>query len=531
MTHWKEKWPASSLWLLPVLAFGALILAHSELPGIYMDGVNPDFMAAQWLHRGHNPGTGIPSKIFPILGSFYHGLQNAYLGVPFFALGGFSVTSLRLEQATFGVILLVALFHLTRRLTGSRGWALFAALGLATELAFTASFRTQFYIVVGGAAWLFVSMLLVLPADGESRIVRRRVFWSGFFFGLASFGYFVLAFFAPAMVVLVAISTPRRRWGSWVLGAAAGVSPFLLGYLSLLAKKHGIEPTLEFVRGMLGQLKPFDTGDVSGTRAQYAWELTRLATSDAANEGMIFGDSTSGMWGQAKAWVLASSMVVLLASAGVSISRRNGCLRTSLIALMPLSFGVVASLFGHRLWAHHFSVLVPFVYLLLALSLHRVLASLDMSGPRARVFLALLAAIVVSGNLFQQASFHEKLLATGGRGRSTDVLTQLAVEARGVPENVAYVFPEWGFFTSFCFLTGNRVRYVIDATPDTMARLRREGITEIRLVYWDAASEAFYDHGIREVGAIPVEHRNFVSREGISAFHWIRATLPSPPAP
>ncbi|PTR33461.1 hypothetical protein C8J98_103223 [Luteibacter sp. OK325] len=515
---------------MPVFAFVSLVLLHSDLPGIYMDGVNPDFMAAQWLHRGHNPGAGIPSKIFPILGSFYHGLQNAYLGVPLFAIGGFSVTSLRLEQAVFGVILLVALSHLARRLTGSLGWALLAAMGLATELAFTASFRTQFYIVVGGAAWLFVSMLLALPADEQSRIVRRRVFWSGFFFGLASYGYFVLAFFAPAMVLLVAISTPRRQWGSWIIGAAVGVSPFLLGFLSLLAKKHGIEPTLEFVRGMLGQLKPFDAGDVTGSRAQYVWELIRLATSDAANEEMIFGEPTSGKWVQAKAWVLVASVLFLLVCAGINLARKDERLVKALPVLMPLSFVAIASLFGHRLWAHHFSVLVPFVYLLLALSLHRLSAAFDLSGRREQAIVGVLVAALVAGNLAQQANFHEKLVATGGRGHSTDVLTQLGVEARQAPENVAYVFPEWGFFTSFCFLTGNRVRYVIDAEPKTIARLQREGITEIRLVYWDAGSESSYDHVLRDAGAIPTDHRAFVSREQRAVFHWIRATLSPPPS-
>jgi hypothetical protein len=532
LTHWKQAGLARVSWLLPVLAFVGMVLLHSDLPGIYMDGVNPDFMAAQWLHHGHNPGAGIPSKIFPILGSFYHGLQNAYLGVPFFAVGGFSVTSLRLEQATFGVILLIALFHLSRRLTGSRGLAMLATLGLATELAFTASFRTQFYIVVGGAAWLFVAMLLALPPDDRSRIIRRRVFWSGLFFGLASYGYFVLAFFAPAMVVIVAVSTHPRQWRSWVLGVAVGVSPFFLGYLSLLAKKRGVEPTLEFVRGMLGQLKPFDTGDASVGRLQYAWELVRLATSDAANEGMIFGEVTSGMWADAKIWILASSIVVLLVCAVVDLARRDARLIQALPALMPVSFIAVASLFGQRLWAHHFSVLLPFVYLLSALSLHRILALSSLSDRRAQIIAGVSIAVVVAGNLVQQADFHEKLVATGGRGRSTDMMTQLAIEARQAQGSVAYVFPEWGFFTSFCFLTGNRVRYAIDAEPGTIARLRRDGITEIRLVYWDAASEPAYDHVIREAGATPVDHKAFVSREGRVAFHWIRATIsPLPSAP
>jgi hypothetical protein len=224
-------------------------------------------------------------------------------------------------------------------------------------------------------------------------------------------------------------------------------------------------------------------------------------------------------------------VLFLLVCAVVNLARKDERLIRALPALMPMSFVAIASLFGHRLWAHHFSVLVPFVYLLLALTLHRLSTAFDLSGPPQRVMVGALVAAVVGGNLIQQVSFHEKLVATGGRGRSTDMLTQLAVEARQAPENVAYVFPEWGFFTSFCFLTGNRVRYVIDTEPTTIARLQRDGITEIRLVYWDASSESSYDHVLTDAGATPTDHRGFVSREQRAAFYWTRATLPPVSAP
>ncbi|NID15776.1 glycosyltransferase family 39 protein [Luteibacter yeojuensis] len=527
MMYWKEAWAARLAWMLPLGVFLGLVLVHSDLPGVYMDAVNPDFLAAQWLHRGHNPGAGIPSKIFPILGSFYHGLQNAYLGLPFFAVTGFSVTSLRLEQAVFGLILLAALYQLTRRLTGAHGLALATGIGLATELAFTASFRTQFYIVLGGAAWLVVSMLLALPAEGGSWIVRRRVFWSGVFFGLASYGYFVLAFFAPAMAILVACWIPRRDWGRWVAGAVVGVSPFLLGFLSLLAKKHGVEPTLEFVRGMLGQLKPFDASGASGNNLQYAWALLGLATSDAANEAMIFGQGLPGAWGAMKAWWLVAAVAGLVAIGIVLVCRRQPQATMMILpGLMPISFVAVASLFGHRLWAHHFSVLLPFVYLLPALLAAKLaeLARLP-ARPVPMAVVVALALAVIGGNLVQQARFHEWLAKTGGRGRSSDALTTLALEARGVPANVAYLFPEWGFFTSFAFLTGNRVRYSVDIEPATIAKLEKDGITEFRLVYWNAADEGRYRQALQANGIQSLEARTFPSREGQPVFHWLRGGL------
>ncbi|MGE7138659.1 hypothetical protein ACQKIE_13620 [Luteibacter sp. NPDC031894] len=533
MVDWKDAWVPRLAWLLPLAMFLALVLLHADLPGIYMDAANPDFLAARWLHHGHNPGAGIPSKIFPILGSFYHGMQNAYLGLPFFAVAGFSVTSLRLEQAVFGAILLLALYHLTRRLTSSRGLAVAVGVGLATELAFTASFRTQFYIVLGGAAWFILSMLLALPAEPDSRVVRRRAFWSGVCFGLASYGYFVLSFFAPAMALLVACWIPRRDWGRWVAGAVVGVSPFLLGFLSLLAKKHGLEPTLEFVRGMLGQLKPFEASGASGNNLVYAWDMIGLATSDLANEGMIFGQRVSGLWGASKAWWLAASVLGLLMIGVVRALRHQPRATTVMLpALMPLSFLAVASLFGHRLGAHHFSVLLPFVYLLPALLLAQAAAMLRGSSPRVRVAaLVMLTLGVVGGNLVQQAHFHGWLVKTGGRGHSSDALTTLAVEARSVPTHVAYLFPEWGFFTSFAFLTGNRVRYSVDIEPGTIEHLKKDGITEFRLVYWDAGDEGRYRRALQNSGVSSVEPRTFLSREGQPAFHWLRGFVDGGPQP
>ncbi len=129
----------------------------------------PRLLAAQWLHRGHNPGAqAVPSKIFPILGSFYHGLQNAYLGLPFFAVAGFSVTSLRLEQAVFGLILLLALYHLSRR---PHGVARAGRCRLRRPCHGTRIHRVVSYAVLHRAGWGGV----VHPVDAAGTSRRDRV--------------------------------------------------------------------------------------------------------------------------------------------------------------------------------------------------------------------------------------------------------------------------------------------------------------------------------------------------------------------
>jgi hypothetical protein len=141
------------------------------------------------------------------------------------------------------------------------------------------------------------------------------------------------------------------------------------------------------------------------------------------------------------------------------------------------------------------------------------------------VAVGVLAVAVVGANLTQQARFHELLVRTGGRGHSSDALTKLAVEARGASGHVAYLFPEWGFFTSFAFLTGNRVRYSVDIEPRTIESLKRDGITEFRLVYWEAGDEERYRGALQAKGVRDAEARTFLTREGQPAFHWLRGDL------
>lgn len=96
-------------WMLPVVVFLFAVAFHIDLPGLYIDAVNPDFLAAQKLHPHlHNPTAALPSKIFPILGNLYHGVQNFYVALPVQAIFGFDVAPLRIAQALFGAVLLAA---------------------------------------------------------------------------------------------------------------------------------------------------------------------------------------------------------------------------------------------------------------------------------------------------------------------------------------------------------------------------------------------------------------------------------------
>lgn len=518
----KRAW---AMWL-PVAAFFTLALVQARLPGLYMDAVNPDFVAAQLLHHSaRQPGAGIPSKIFPILGGLYYGAQNLYVGLPIFALFGCNIITLRIAQALFGAMLIAALYLVSVRLTRSRMLAFACTLGLATDLAFTASFRTQFYIVMGAAAWLFAALALALPTGTRSDFGRKRLLLSGACTGLACYGYFVLGFFIPGMFLLI-VWRRRDGWRDlpvWLTGLMIGLLPYVLGYLSLLVKLKGLEPTLAFVRYMLGQLHPFDAGGASHGNLAYAWNMIQLSVMDRGNEAMIFGHPLPSGWPMTKYAGFLISLAVMSILLVVRVIRRSDKLVQTLPALLPWSFIGIASLFGNRLWAHHFSVLVPFAYLLGTLLLLECLDALRASHSLRRAIIAAALCIGIGCNLMQQTTFHQELARTGGTGKMPEALNTLAEEARASPPHVAYLFPEWGFYASFNFLTGNRVRYADNVEAHTLTQLRHRGYSTFRLAFWDEADYERYRQIMLDAGAQNITERVYTRRDGVPAFYLIEA--------
>lgn len=91
--------------LAVVAAYAVVALQQITLPGVYMDAVNPDYMAVLLLNRHPEsiepwllPGNLLFARA-PILISFYHGSQQLWLGLPFFWLFGTGVTGIRLTHA------------------------------------------------------------------------------------------------------------------------------------------------------------------------------------------------------------------------------------------------------------------------------------------------------------------------------------------------------------------------------------------------------------------------------------------------
>ncbi|MDR2214056.1 MAG: GtrA family protein, partial [Pseudomonadales bacterium] len=475
----RVKLTAISCLILVQAIFWTSHLTAMALPGLYMDAANPDYLAAHVLNSElPNPIWALPTPGPIILGSLYHGVQNFYVGLPVFALLGFNMLALRLAQGLFASGILIMTQLVLQRASGSLLLAFTGSLGLATELAFIASFRTQMYIVMSGTFWLLCAIYLALPRTRVANVAvanndllapaRMTWFFSGLCAGLAVYSYFVFLFFVPVFVALGWLHT--RNWRSiliWLLGFALGMQTYVLGYALAFIALGGFEPTLEWLRTTAEGLGVMSSELTLTQRLTNAWSLQELTLQNIGNELMIF---TSAGWVPPTLWTIWKVRLLviaplLLAVLGIANARKqrdeakvetqaHGLLASWHLALLPITFIFVSLIFGSRLWSHHFSPLIPLAYVILFLAVYKLQIVTRRSLPKW-AGMALMMVVIV-GNIHQQRGFFAHLEASGGAGFFSNAINRMAEDALAMPAELVHVFPEWGFGMPFSLLTGNR---------------------------------------------------------------------------
>lgn len=498
------------------------------LPGLYMDAVNPDYLAARTLNPEiKNPVNAMPTAWIPILGNLYHGVQNYYVALPVVSLLGFNITAIRIAQAIFGSGIVVMVFLVTERTVRLRSIAWLTAALVATEISFLASFRTQFYIVMSGVFWLLLAIYFGL-ADKEENSNRRRIFLSGLFFGLSVYSYFVFLFFMPFWIFFITQNT--RQWRvllQWGTGFVIGMLPYVLGYISLIVALGGINSSAAWMQASLNGLAPLSSNlDITDSFFN-SFRNVSYAIQNTGNSLMIFGDASGLAPSKFKVWIFGFSCFLLLSlnifSAKTKIefsehsSKRNVILQPGQLVWLTLCFIVVSFPLGSRLWIHHYSILIPLMYIILSGVIFHLL------GPR-RVFLVwILLAGIGFFNCYQQLSFFSRLEQTGGNGKFSDAINRMASEAQASPVGSVYFFPDWGFFMPFSLLTGNKIPYELETSSEKISTYFLSGHI-IHVLFWHPDDEIKYRALLEAAGIRNVELRKHQQRNQTIAFFELKGT-------
>ncbi|MGI0068997.1 MAG: hypothetical protein ACREAN_01935, partial [Nitrosopumilaceae archaeon] len=188
---------------------------------------------------------------------------------------------------------------------------------------------------------------------------------------------------------------------------------------------------------------------------------------------------------------------------------------------LPVSYIVVASLFGQRLWVHHYSVLVPFQYLFIGMLFGEFTKS-----KKSTVFSITLFIILISINLIQSNIFYRKLDETGGVGKMSDAINLFALDALH-KQNTLYIFPEWGFYMPFDFLTKNSVPYILQADPMIISSYKTE-IHTVVLAYWSIQSTTKYESILRRADIRNIKLNVYLQRNKVPAFYTLSGDIKNP---
>lgn len=125
-------------------------------------------------------------------------------------------------------------------------------------------------------------------------------------------------------------------------------------------------------------------------------------------------------------------------------------------------------------------------------------------------------------NVWDNHIFLNLLDETGGRGRYSSAYNDFAREAFWDAEkpNKIYVFPEWGFYANFVYLTSNQCMAVRDADIDTnhLQELLDDGNTlifaaENEQVVEELLGELTYNEAIKKPWLSKEKKQIFISVE------------------
>src|SRR4051812_2524924 len=273
----------SALPIFVAIIYAVVALANIDLPGVYMDAVNPDYLTVKVLNPHHETviawvlrGNYLLGNRVPLLVTLYHGSQTFWFGLPFFWLFGTTVEGLRLTHMLLGMGVLIALFYMLRRLAVHPVLTAAVCAAMAMDPSFSYAFRTQSYITLAPSAWLLVSVGLL---GGGQPYSPPRLMLSGALAGLAAGAYFVQGFFLLALLPAAWLVTRATPGGSlrsslrWPLGFLIGFAPNLLGYLLLMKSVGGPVQLLEFVTEQQAKLRAFSSTASLEERIAHAWQM------------------------------------------------------------------------------------------------------------------------------------------------------------------------------------------------------------------------------------------------------------------
>ena len=455
---------------LALFLFFTLSLYQLHLPGLHYDEAQ-EVLPAMRLLLGQptEPFRGaaiqIAGRAFPLMIYDYLGTLNTYLVIPFFALLGIDVISLRLMALILGALTIVLAYGVAQEMFDEKV-ATLSALLLSVHPSFIFWSRLGVYLTSVISALSMGSLLAFLLWYRQKK--ARYLYLGSLLLGLGLFAKFSFLWFLVGLLLAGLLITVWKR----ALPTSYGELSASHGELSMNHMNHRFltpaQGTLSLLFLALGSLPlilfNLQTGGTVEIIQKYLFTsylgvnnlafganfLTRLHQFIVLLQGGQF-------WYLGEVW--ANSLypplflLALLSIIPLLFKERERVLKiaflgTILVTMLPLSaFTPTGLKYAHLV------IFLPLPQILLAASL-----GLWMRQEPRRLFLSavlLVATVLFFFDLRADIGYHRALARTGGFDGYTEAIYELApyLEEKGAPT----VAMDWGIRNNVLFLTQGRV--------------------------------------------------------------------------
>lgn len=526
-----------------MLLFLAIRSAYitNGLPGLYLDSVNPDYMATQLLNPNDINGNWMVGQYgFPLLCQLYHGIITVFFQmIAIMITGSTSVIQLHILNSLYFVAVVIGVFQILNLAKVSKRISVSTSILLLFSPNLIAIVRSPYYVVLPGIAFTLWAAYFILKWYINIEKSHSSLLISGSLVGLACYCYFHFLFYVPAFICFIFWATKQEKDRlttsviSWCVGFLLAMGLYVIGYFKLalwllpwpdlykdLAQYFlaviyylftmGIYKCyacnrggklfkifliciaalaggayLLFVYRVAGDyIKSMMTGlNVGGYSTDYIKYLLAgskaaghsasimerikatirfayLALTNESGERWILGETTS--IGSALPFLI----LIVLALWNLILSRKKTendspqHIVQCFFIVTCIGFIICAVPLATRMQIQHFVTFLFVEYLLLAINLDAIITKINLKDAKKWTACWLLIGFLFSFNWVNQTLLIQQIKTTGGAGRysaSINFLAEQAKENRANGEKEIYVFPEWGFFCGFNYLTNNQV--------------------------------------------------------------------------
>lgn len=245
--------------------------------------------------------------------------------------------------------------------------------------------------------------------------------------------------------------------------------------------------------------------------------------SNAPNEYLMFGKQISKLSNYSLLLFCAITLIAFF----ISLFRRSeqkDLYRTFYGALLLLgSYYICSFFFITRMGTQHFVPVLFVSTLVLGLALQIIYnnAVINRKEGRAKKILILVFSITIFVNIMNQGLLVAELKASGGRGKCSNQINELAYSAlknQKEGKREYYIFPEWGFKTGFNYLTMNRILQSDNVSKEIIKTKVDEGY-DVIICFWDSQDIETYTNNFVEASIQETALKTWYTLDGQPAFY------------